>query len=70
MTILTPTATTQYDHATALLTRPIGNKIARVYLTKKLPKSYTTLSELSKLNALTNIDSEDFQALSDFQKDK
>ncbi len=68
MQIIANAKTNEYNHEERTVTRIVSSKIHLVSLRQKLPKSYTLLSELELLNSLTNLDSEDFQALAEYQK--
>lgn len=64
MTIFTEVKT-HYDELTTV-SRAVDNKVARIDMSKTLPKAYPT-SELQLLNKLANLSNEDFKALADFQ---
>ena len=67
MQILTKSGTTEYDHPTKTVTRCISPNIALISLTAKLPKTYDNHDPLELLNAIANLDSEDFKGLAEFQ---
>lgn len=66
MTILTDIKT-HYDEVTTV-TRTIDNHIAKIDMSKRLPRAYPT-GQLQLLNKLANLHNEDFKALSEFQND-
>jgi len=66
MTILTQGDSIKSQYDDLVVTRVIDNKIAKVRMDRKLPSKYP-YEVLSLLIVLTNLTSEDFKALADYQ---
>ena len=67
MQILTQSGTTEYDHETKTVTRIVTSRGYKIDLEHRLPNTYNHHDQLELLNAVANLDSEDFKALSEFQ---